>query len=70
MGAGTSDDWVAAELDGVDFTARLGLRKRLPSFDGVDFLPSPSFTSASGVASLLRSFFDPRVPKKELRRLS
>ena len=65
MGAGASDDGV-----GFVFTARLGLRKRLPSFDGVDFLPSPSVTSASEVTSLRRSFLDPKVPKKELRRLS
>lgn len=47
-------------------TARLGLRKRLPSFD--DLLPSPSSPSPSEVASAFFSFFVPRVLKKDVRR--
>ena len=46
--------------------ARLGLRKRLPSFD--DFLPSPSSPSPSEVASAFFSFFVPRVLKNDVRR--
>ena len=47
-------------------TARLGLRKRGPNFD--DFLPSPSVPSASEDASGFRSFFVPRLLKKDVRR--
>ena len=47
-------------------TARLGLRKRLPSLD--DLLPSPSSPSPSEVASAFFSFFVPRVLKNDVRR--
>ena len=48
--------------------ARLGLRKSPPSFEVVDFLPSPSVPSASEMASDLLSFLVPRLLKNEERR--
>lgn len=48
--------------------ARLGLRKSPPSFEAVDFLPSPSVPSASEIASDLRSFLVPRLLKNDERR--
>lgn len=49
-------------------TRRLGLRKILPNLVGVFF--SPSTTSESEGVSAFFSFLVPRVPKKEVRRLS
>lgn len=53
------------------FWARLAFRRRPPNPPEDCFLPSPSVNSFSDVAPpVLRSFFVPRVPKKEVRRLS
>ena len=62
-----------AELSTTGFVgavARLGLRKRPPSLPAVDFLPSPSVTSASEVASDRFSLRLPKVLKNDERRLS
>lgn len=62
---------VASELFGARLplaTRRLGLRKMLPNLVGVFF--SPSMTSVSEGVSDFFSFLVPRVPKKEVRRLS
>ncbi len=55
---------------GEPFCARLALRRRPPNPPEDCFLPSPSVNSLSDVAPVLRSFFVPRLPKKEVRRLS
>ena len=53
------------------FWARLAFRRRPPSPPEDCFLPSPSVNSLSDVVPpVLRSFFVPRLPKKEVRRLS
>lgn len=49
-------------------TRRLGLRKRFPNLVGVFFSASTASVS-EGVSDFL-SFLVPRVPKKEVRRLS
>ncbi len=62
---------VASELFGARLplaTRRLGLRKMLPNLVGVFF--SPSMASVSEGVSDFFSFLVPRVPKKEVRRLS
>ena len=48
--------------------ARLGFRNKPPSLEE-DFLPSPSVVSDSDATSGLFSFLDPRLLKKEERRL-
>lgn len=50
--------------------ARLGMRKRPPNLLGFDFLPSPSVTSVSDMASGLFSRLLPRLLKNEERRFS
>ena len=47
---------------------RLGLRNSPPSLDD-DFFPSPSVFSDSEARSDLRSFLEPRLLKKDERRL-
>lgn len=62
---------VASELFGARLplaTRRLGLRKMLPNLVGVFF--SASTASVSESVSDFFSFLVPRVPKKEVRRLS
>lgn len=62
---------VASELFGARLplgTRRLVLRKIFPNLVGVFF--SPSTASESESVSDFFSFFVPRVPKKEVRRLS
>lgn len=61
----------ASELFGARLplaTRRLGLRKRFPNLVGVFF--SASMASVSEGVSGFFSFLVPRVPKKEVRRLS
>ena len=69
VGSGT---WAASlELaEEEPFWARLAFRRRPPKPPEDCFLPSPSVNSLSDVAPVLRSFFVPRLPKKEVRRLS
>ena len=59
---------VAAEEE--PFWARLAFRRRPPNPPDDCFLPCPSVNSLSDVAPVLRSFLVPRLPKKEVRRLS
>lgn len=50
--------------------ARLGLRNRPVNLPVLDFFPSASIPSASGVPSVFFSFLPPRALKNEDRRLS
>lgn len=71
-GTGGSDSFTTGEVvESVAFfplgIARLGFRKRPPNLPVLGFLPSPSVTSVSEVASGLFSRRLPRLLKKERR---